>query len=76
MDILEQIHKHLGETFLAKLQAGEATPSELSTMRQFLKDNQVDSDSVTYDGAKSTQKEIKSKLPFPEDNLEIEHEDN
>ena len=40
--ILEQLHTELAETLLAKIRKGEATASDLSVARQFLKDNGID----------------------------------
>ncbi|TWG49649.1 hypothetical protein [Aminobacter sp. J44] len=40
--VLEQLHTELAETLLAKIRSGEATASDLSVARQFLKDNGID----------------------------------
>jgi hypothetical protein len=39
---LESLHNELAETLLAKIRSGEATASDLSVARQFLKDNGID----------------------------------
>lgn len=41
-DILEAIHSALAQELLQKIQNGDATPSDLSVARQFLKDNGID----------------------------------
>lgn len=41
-DILEAIHSALAQELLRKIQNGDATPSDLSVARQFLKDNGID----------------------------------
>jgi hypothetical protein len=40
--ILEAIHSALAQELLQKIQSGDATPSDLSVARQFLKDNGID----------------------------------
>jgi|TARA_R100001510_G_C7629976_1_gene189022 hypothetical protein len=39
---LSQLHVALAEDLLIRLESGEATPSELNVIRQFLKDNGID----------------------------------
>ncbi len=41
--LLSQLHTSLAKELLARVQSGEATASDLAVVRQFLKDNGVDS---------------------------------
>ena len=40
-DDLDLIQRLMTQTFIDKLQAGDVTPSELNTIRQFLRDNNI-----------------------------------
>lgn len=43
-EFLSEIHEALAQLFLKKLRSGELTASELSVIRQFLKDNGITAD--------------------------------
>lgn len=40
-DDLDLIQRLMTQTFIDKLQSGDVTPSELNTIRQFLRDNNI-----------------------------------
>lgn len=40
--ILEQLHESIAKDLLNRVLSGEATPAELNTARQFLKDNGIE----------------------------------
>jgi hypothetical protein len=40
-ELLDKMHRMLGQSLVAKLDAGEMTASELNVARQFLKDNGI-----------------------------------
>ena len=60
-DLLEKLHGKLAEKFLAKLEAGEVTASDMNVIRQFLKDNGIDS----ADASTGPLKALTDALPFP-----------
>lgn len=58
-DLLSQLHGELAQAMAKKLKSGEATASDLNVIRQFLKDNGINSD-----GAKDPLiKDITDDLP-------------
>jgi len=42
-ETLKVLHKELAEEFLRRVRSGEASPADLNSARQFLRDNGVDS---------------------------------
>lgn len=65
-DKLYELQDLLIEEFLLRVKSGEASTADLSTVRQFLKDNNV-SAVVTDD---SPLHELVSALPFHEDHVD------
>lgn len=64
-DFLAQLHGELAKAMAKKLKEGEATASDLNVIRQFLKDNGINSD-----GAKDPQiKSLVDDLPDDIDNV-------
>ncbi len=60
--LMNQIHEALAEELLSRVKSGEATASDLSVVRQFLKDNGIDS--VPKKG--SPLERLSQNLPFTE----------
>lgn len=58
-DLLASLHGLLAEEMQAKLRSGAATASDLNVIRQFLKDNGINSDGATD----PTIKRLVSSLP-------------
>lgn len=63
-DIFEQLHGKLAEELLRRILSGEATASDLSVARQFLKDNNVDSNVEA--GQEHYLTTLADELPFEE----------
>lgn len=64
-DILAALHGELAKAMAAKLASGEASASDLNVIRQFLKDNGINSD-----GAKDPNiKSLVDDLPDDIDNV-------
>ena len=62
-ELLGQLHNELASQLLKRIQSGDATASDLSVARQFLKDNGID-----QVPAKSTPiGKLAAILPFDED---------
>jgi len=61
-DTLQILHKELAEEFLSRVRSGEATPADLNSARQFLRDNGIDS--VALRG--SPLQKLAMVLPFEE----------
>ena len=40
--VLEELHEEMARDLLRRVKTGEATPAELNTARQFLKDNGIE----------------------------------
>lgn len=70
--VLGQLHTELAEKLLEKLQSGEVSTSELNVIRQFLKDNGVDSPYALKEG--SPIRSISDHLPFRADDEPIGRE--
>lgn len=64
--LLRSLHAVLTEELLARIKSGEATASDLSVARQFLKDNGIDS--VPKKGSPLDQ--LAGSLPFTENEEE------
>ena len=62
-DVLKSIHKSLCDDLLHKIQSGEASSSDLSVARQFLKDNGIDCAA----GAGTPLLNLAMSLPFDAD---------
>lgn len=58
--LMALLHESLANELLARVQSGEATASDLSVVRQFLKDNGIDS--VPKKGSPLDQ--LSASLPF------------
>lgn len=61
-DIMSKLHSALAEELLDRVNSGSATASDLSVVRQFLKDNGIDS--VPKKG--SPIEKLSHSLPFTE----------
>lgn len=65
--LLNQLHGHLADEFIARIKNRTASPSDLNAARQFLKDN-----GISCDGPRSPQMEsIMDNMP---DELPMEFE--
>ena len=65
-DKLYELQDLLIDEFLLRVKSGEATTADLSTVRQFLKDNNVSA--VATDT--SPLRELVNALPFHDDNVD------
>jgi hypothetical protein len=65
-DKLYELQDLLIDEFLMRVKSGEATTADLSTVRQFLKDNNVSA--VATDN--SPLHELVNALPFHDDNVD------
>jgi|TARA_S200002703_G_scaffold55546_4_gene48153 hypothetical protein len=65
-DKLYELQDLLIDEFLMRVKSGEATTADLSTVRQFLKDNNVSA--VATDS--SPLHELVNALPFHDDNVD------
>lgn len=64
-DLMEQLHGQLAEDLINRIKSGDATASDLSVARQFLKDNDIN-----CDGASSPKlKKLSDTLPDLGDNV-------
>jgi hypothetical protein len=61
-DILAEIHGKLAEAMAEKLESGLATASDLNVIRQFLKDNGINSDGATDPKIKSLVDDLPDDL--------------
>lgn len=61
-DLLSSLHVELAEKLLAKLRSGDIAPSELNVIRQFLKDNGVDSADLSQ--GKGPMTDLAKLVPF------------
>ena len=61
-ETLKTLHKELAEEFLSRVRSGEASPADLNSARQFLRDNGIDS--LTLKG--SPLMKLAIALPFDE----------
>ena len=59
-DVLDALHGALAKELMRKVKSGEATAADLSVVRQFLKDNNIDA--VPRDG--SPLNDLVNELPF------------
>lgn len=65
-EALASLHGALAEAFKKKLESGDYTASDLSVIRQFLKDNGINADGERDPGIQS----IADELPdLPDDNV-------
>ena len=64
-ELFPQLHAALAEELLARVKSGTATASDLSVVRQFLKDNGVDS--VPKKGSPLDQLSNSANLPFTQE---------
>lgn len=62
--VLDTLHSALADELLARVRSGEATASDLSVVRQFLKDNGIDS--VPPPGSPLDKLSKAANLPFTE----------
>ncbi|MRN66412.1 hypothetical protein [Brucella sp. 10RB9213] len=62
--IMDDLHSALARELLTRVESGEATASDLSVVRQFLKDNGVDS--IPKDGNPLDRLSNAANLPFTE----------
>jgi hypothetical protein len=67
-EIMDSLHSALAEELLTRVKSGEATASDLSVVRQFLKDNGVDS--IPKDGNPLDRLNHAANLPFTEDTVD------
>lgn len=58
-DLLASLHGVLAETMMQRLMSGEATPSDLNAIRQFLKDNGIN----TFGEEDEKIKNLSDQLP-------------
>lgn len=61
-DLLASLHGALAEEMQRKLASGEVTASDLNVIRQFLKDNGINSDGETDPKLKSLSDELPDNL--------------
>jgi hypothetical protein len=61
-EIMDTLHAALAQELLDRVKSGEATASDLSVVRQFLKDNGIDS--IPKKG--SPMERLSQSLPFTE----------
>lgn len=63
--LMDELHGALVDNLLTKVRNGDATPAELSTARQLLKDNGINTDAMQSDKMKS----LSDDLPDDIDNV-------
>lgn len=61
-DLLASLHGELAQAMAEKLRNGEATASDLNVIRQFLKDNGINSDGAKDPNLKSLSDDLPEEL--------------
>lgn len=63
-DILDALHKVVGEQLLARIQSGEATAAEFGQAIKFLKDNGIEAIPTGDNPLEDLANSVTSGLPF------------
>jgi hypothetical protein len=71
-DVLEELHAALAKALKDRIESGEATAADLSVVRQFLRDNNIDA--IPNEG--SPLDDLRNALPFPTPEGVRDEEDN